>query len=164
MTSTSQNSSRGFLCSYGNLGYVHTYTFSKRFVFEKIRFWVSTHIVRQSGGPVHTDVVLGKRQCLLLKITASVFYMMYVDRDGLASSSNRTFLFVSFACQCRSSVLLHVLVPRGRSVRSLRIMEAVIKEKLQRQNETQTKDDRSKIKKTQNTRPSSEKTTRKSCF
>ena len=34
--------------------------------------------------------------------TASVF-CMYVDREGLASSSNRTFLFVSFACQCRSS-------------------------------------------------------------
>ena len=73
-----------------------------------------------------------------LKVTASVFYM-YVDRDGLASSfSNRTFLFVSFACQCRSSVLRHVLVPQGRSVR---IMEAGDKRKLQRQNETQTKDE-----------------------
>ena len=39
------------------------------------------------------------------------------------------FLFVSFACQCRSSVLLHVLVPRGRSARSLRIMEADDKRK-----------------------------------
>ena len=38
------------------LGYVHTYTFSKRSVFEKIRFGVSTRIVRQSGDPVHTDV------------------------------------------------------------------------------------------------------------
>ena len=54
---------------------------------------------------------------------------MYVDRDGLASSSNRTFPFLSFACQCRSSVLLHVLVSRGRNVRSLRIMEAGDKRK-----------------------------------
>ena len=43
-------------CSEVNLGYVHTYTFSKRSVFEKIRFGVSTRIVRQSGDPVHTDV------------------------------------------------------------------------------------------------------------
>ena len=59
-----------------------------------------------------------------MKSTASVFYMN-VDREGIASSSNCTFFFfVSFVCQCRSCVLLHVLVPRGRSVRSLQIMEA----------------------------------------
>ena len=49
-------------------------------------------------------------------------------------------LLVSFACQCCSSVLLHVLVPQGRSVRSVWIMEAGDKERLQRQNETQSKD------------------------
>ena len=97
-----------------DLGYVHTYTLSKRSVFEKIRFGVSTRIVRQSGDPVHTDVDWSKETCLHLKITASVLYM-YVDRDRLASSSNRIFFIVSFACQCRSSALRHVLVPQGRS-------------------------------------------------
>ena len=44
----------GIHCS--DFRYVHTYTFPKRSVFEKIRFGVSTRIVRQSGDPVHTDV------------------------------------------------------------------------------------------------------------
>ena len=107
--------------SPSTLGYVHTYTFSKRSVFEKIRFGVSTRIVRQSGDHVHTDVDWSQETCLHLKIRASVY--------GLASSSNRTFLFVSFARQCCSSVLPHVLVPRGRTVRSLRIRLAGDKRK-----------------------------------
>ena len=107
------------------------------FQFEKIRFGVSTRIVRVNPETPFTRTWIDPptaETCLHLKSTASVY--------GLVSSSNHTFLFVSIACQCRSSVWLYVLVPRARSVRSLRIMEAGdIKERLQRQNETQTKDE-----------------------
>ena len=93
------------------------------YVFKKIRFGVSTRIIRQSKDPVHTDEDRSQETCLHLKITAFVFYM-YVDRDGLA-----LFCLFPFACQCHSSVLLHVLVARGRSVCSLQIMEAGDKRK-----------------------------------
>ena len=129
------------LSSSCSLGYVHTHTFSKRSVFEKIRFGVSTRIVRQSGDPVHTDVDWSKKTCLHLKSTASVFYM-YVDRDGLTSSSNRTsfclfpllasvVLLYCFTCLCPEEGV-YVVCESWRQV---------IKERLQRQNETQTKDE-----------------------
>ena len=113
---------------------MHTYTFSKRSVFEKIRFGVSTRIVRQSGDPVHTNVDWSWETCLHLKITASVY--------GLASSSSRTFfclfpllasviLLYCFTCLCPVEEV-YVVCESWRQV---------IKERLQRQNETQTKDE-----------------------
>ena len=63
--------------------------------------------------------------------------VFYVDRDGFAQIAS--FLLVSFTCRCRSSGLLHVLVPRRRSVCSLWIMEAGDKRK-PKQKETKAKD------------------------
>ena len=135
----------GEFCSKGEvrftLGYVHTYTFSKRSVFEKIRFGVSTHIVRQSVDPVHTDVDRSQETRLHLKITACVFYM-YVDRDRLASGSNRTF-FVCFRLLA-SVVLLYCftcLFPMEGVYVVCESWRQVIKERLQRRNETQSKDE-----------------------
>ena len=69
------------------------------------------------------------------------------------------FFSVSFACQCRSSVLLHVLMLRGRSARSLRIMQVGDKRKAPKA-KWNTNKRRSKVKQEQNTRPSSKRTTR----
>ena len=128
-------------------GYVHTYTFSKRSVFEKIRFGVSTRIVRQSGDPVHTDVDWSNRK------RASTWKWWPLCTDS-SRAQIALFLFVSFACQCCSSVLLHVRVPRGRSVRSLRIMEAGDTRKAPKA-KWSTNKRRSKMKQKQNTLPSS---------
>ena len=104
----------------------HVYVF-KKIRFRKDPFW-GVHTYRTSirrprshgRGLIQGNVPPPENHCLC------VLSYIYVDRDGLASSSNRTFLFVSFACQCRSSVLRLVLVPQGRSER---IMEAGDKRK-----------------------------------
>ena len=128
--------------------------------FQKDPFW-SVHTYRTSIRRPRSHgrgLILG--MCLHLKSTACVFYM-YVDRDRLASSSNRTsfslfpllasvVLLYCFTCLCPEEGV-YVVCESWRQV---------IKERLQRQNETQTGKRRSKMKQKQNTRPSSKKTTR----
>ena len=121
---------------------MNTYTFSKRSVFEKIRFGVSTCIVRQSGDPVHTGVDWSEETCLHLKITASVY--------GLTSSSKShsfclfpllasVILLYCFTCLCPVEGV-YVVCESWRQV---------IKERLQRQNLWNTNKRRSKMKQNQ---------------
>ena len=147
----------------------HVYVF-KKIRFRKDPFWgVQTYRTSIRRPRSHGRGLIPGNVPQHLKITAPVY--------GLASSSNRTFLFVSFACQGRSSVLLHVLVHRGRSVRrraprsgfsscwailkililllllrSLRIMEAGYKRKAPKV-KWNTNKRRSKMKQKQNTPP-----------
>ena len=92
------------------------------YVFKKIRFGVSTRTVHQSGDPVHTDVGGSKETCLHQPLwkPASTWKMcaaptmLYVGGDGPMQPGVQIaiFSYVSFACQCRSSVfLIHMLVP-----------------------------------------------------
>ena len=84
------------------VGYVQTYTFSKRSVFEKkkkksfekIRFGVSTRIVRQSGDPVHTDVDWSKKTCLTWK-SRPLCSVCWQRRTRLELKSH---FFVCFLC------------------------------------------------------------------
>ena len=126
---------------YNLLGCVHTYTFSKKNPFSKRSVLGCPHVSYVNPATPFTRTWIDPRKRAStwnLKAQLGVLHVCWQRRTRLELKSH-FFLFVSFACQCHSSVLLHVLVPRGRSVRSLWIMEAGDKERLQKQNETQTK-------------------------
>ena len=116
-------------------GYVHTYTISKRIRYRKDPFWVCPHVSYVNPATPFTRTWIDPRKLMLphLKTTASVHCLQCcsVLKETCLPRAQISIFFVSFACQCCSSVLLHVLqCARRKSVRSLRIMEAGDKERL----------------------------------
>ena len=95
---------------------------------------VGLRIVRQSGDPVHTDVDWSWETCLHLKITACCV------RTRLELKSH-FFLFVSFCLPESFFSIASRACPEEGVYVVCESWRQVIKERLQRQNETQTKDE-----------------------